>query len=112
MPPKYNHKNKKIIEYKQKGFITDKQFRGLSENHLLWIGEYNKKNNRKPRASQKGKTNKDFPKKNNMLNFKKGTASALDTSAKQTYPPKADKKQSARRTSTRLQNKGDKKKKK
>ena len=111
MPPKFNHKNKKILDYKQKGFITDKQFRGLSENHLLWIGEYNKKNNRKPRASQKGKTNKDFPKKNNKLNFKKGTASALDTSAKQTYPPKGDKKQSTRK-STRLQNQEDKKKKK
>ena len=52
------------------------------------------------------------PKKNNKVNYKKGTAAGLDTSAKQTYPPKADKKQSTRRTSTRLQNKEDKKKKK
>ena len=29
------------------------------------------------RASQKGKTNKDFPKKNNKVNYKKGTAAGL-----------------------------------
>ena len=63
MPPKYNHKNKKIIEYKKKGYITQKQLVGLSENHLLWIGEWNQKNKHKPKASVKGKTNKDYNKK-------------------------------------------------
>ena len=63
MPQKYNHKNKKIIEYKKKGYITQKQLVGLSENHLLWIGEWNQKNKHKPKASVKGKTNKDYNKK-------------------------------------------------
>ena len=79
MPPnaKRRHNNPLINSYLKDKFITQLQYDKLSEGHLKQIGGYNKKKNHKPKASQKGKTNKDFPKKNNKANYKKGTAAGL-----------------------------------
>eukprot|EP01050_Picozoa_sp_SAG11_P020474 SAG11_NODE_3456_length_2437_cov_462.117622_2_plen_80_part_00 len=52
-----------ILQYKKDGYITEKQFDKLSDGHLKQIGAWNKKNKHKPKASIKGKTNKDFNKK-------------------------------------------------
>lgn len=62
--------DKKIDGYRKGGWITEKQFLKLHQKHLLYIGGYNKKNNKKPRAAVEGKTNKDYPNKRNAYNKK------------------------------------------
>ena len=68
--------DKLIDGYLAGKWITRKQFDKLPTGHLKFIGKYNKSKNHRPKKSVKGKTNKDYPKKNNKHNFKAGTASA------------------------------------
>ena len=62
----------KVIDgYRKSGWITDKQFQKLNKQHLLYIGKWNKSKSHKPKASVKGKTNKDYPNKRNAANYKR-----------------------------------------
>ena len=69
--------DKLLDEYLAGKWITQKQFDKLPAGHLKFIGKYNKSKNHHPKKSVKGKTNKDYPNKNNKRNFKAGTASGL-----------------------------------
>ena len=62
----------KIIDgYRKSGWITEKQFQKLNKQHLLYIGKWNKSKDHKPKASVKGKTNKDYPHKKNAAYYKR-----------------------------------------
>ena len=66
--------DKTIDGYREDGWITEKQFQKLNKQHLLYIGKWNKSKSHKPKASVKGKTNKDYPHKKNAAYYKRHTA--------------------------------------
>ena len=66
--------DKTIDGYREDGWITEKQFQKLNKQHLLYIGKWNKSKSHKPKASVKGKTNKDYPHKKNAAYYKRRPA--------------------------------------
>eukprot|EP01051_Picozoa_sp_SAG22_P010410 SAG22_NODE_937_length_6418_cov_124.858680_2_plen_112_part_00 len=66
--PKDPETKKRVDRFVKDKWITQKQYDGLSWNHLLQIGTFNQKKQHHPKASVKGKTNADYPHKKGKRN--------------------------------------------